>query len=132
MRTLLQDMRYGFRMLLKRPGFTVVAVLALALGIGASTAIFSVVNAVLLRPLPFDKPERLVMIWGSAPQLGFDVLPPTAPESVDWREQSHVFEQVAAFKSWAWNMSGINGPEQVWGARVNASLFPALGVKPVL
>ncbi|HEX8775381.1 MAG TPA: ABC transporter permease [Pyrinomonadaceae bacterium] len=132
MGTFWQDVQYGFRMLLKRPGFTLVALVALALGIGANTAIFSVVNAVLLRPLPFDKPERLVMIWGSAPQLGFDVLPPTASESVDWREQSHVFEQVAAFKSWAWNMSGTNGPEQVWGARVNASLFPALGVKPLL
>jgi predicted permease len=132
MGTFWQDVQYGFRMLLKRPGFTLVAVLALALGIGANTAIFSVVNAVLLRPLPFDKPERLVVLWGSAPQYGFDILPATAAESVEWREQSHAFEQVAAFKSWSWNMSGINGPEQVWGARVNASLFPALGVKPVL
>ena len=132
MGTFWQDVQYGFRMLLKRPGFTLVAVLALALGIGANTAIFSVVNAVLLRPLPFDKPERLVMVWGSAPQLGFDILPATAAESVEWRERSRAFEQVAAFKSWSWNMSGINGPEQVSGARVNASLFPALGVKPVL
>src|SRR5215212_7561670 len=132
MRTLLQDMRYGFRMLLKRPGFTVVAVLALALGIGANTAIFSVVNAVLLRPLPFAEPERLVMVWGSAPQLGYDLLPATAPETVDWREQNQVFEHVAAFKSWAWTMAGTDGPEQLWGARVSASLFPALGVKPLL
>ncbi len=132
MRTFLQDMRYGFRMLLKRPGFTVVAVLALALGIGASTAIFSVVNAVLLRPLAFNEPDRLVMVWGSAPQLGFDILPPTAGESLDWREQNKVFDHVAAFKSWAWTMTGSNGPEQIWGARVNSSLFPALGVKPLL
>ena len=132
MRTLLQDVRYGFRMLMKRPGFTVVAVLALALGIGACTAIFSVVNAVLLRPLAFNEPERLVMVWGSAPKLGFDTLPPTAGESIDWREQNKVFDHVAAFKSWAWTMTGSNGPEQIWGARVNASLFPALGVKPLL
>jgi putative ABC transport system permease protein len=132
MGTLLQDVRYGVRMLMKRPGFTFVAVLALALGIGANTAIFSVVNAVLLRPLPFKEPERLVMVWGSAPQLGFDVLPATAAESLDWREQNKVFDQVAAFKSWAWTMTGTGGPEQIWGARVNANLFPALGVKPIL
>ncbi|HEX8144775.1 MAG TPA: ABC transporter permease [Pyrinomonadaceae bacterium] len=132
MGTLWQDVQYGFRMLMKRPGFTLVALLALALGIGANTAIFSVVNAVLLRPLPFDEPERLVMVWGSAPQLGFDLLPATAAEAVNWREQNQVFEQVAAFRSWAWNMTGSTGPEQVWGARVSASLFPALGVKPLL
>jgi predicted permease len=132
MGTLWQDMRYGARMLMKRPGFTVVAVLALTLGIGACTAIFSVVNAVLLRPLPFNEPERLVMVWGSAPQLGFDILPPTAGESLDWRDQTKVFDHVAAFKSWAWTLTGSNGPEQIWGARVNWSLFPALGVKPLL
>jgi putative ABC transport system permease protein len=132
MGTFWQDVQYGFRMLMKKPGFTLVALVALALGIGANTAIFSVVNAVLLRPLPFDKPERLVMVWGSAPQLGFDVLPATAAESLEWREQNHVFDEVAAFKSWAWNMTGRGGPEQVWGARVSAGLFPALGVKPIL
>jgi putative ABC transport system permease protein len=132
MGTLLQDMRYGVRMLMKRPGFTIIAVLALALGIGANTAIFSVVNAVLLRPLAFGEPERLVMVWGSAPQLGYDLLPATAPETVDWREQSKVFENLAAFKSWAWTMPGTGGPEQLWGARVSASLFPALNVKPIL
>jgi putative ABC transport system permease protein len=132
MGTLRQDVQYGFRMLMKRPGFTAVAVLALALGIGANTAIFSVVNAVLLRPLPYDEPERLVMVWGSAPQLGFDVLPATAAESVEWRERNRVFEHVAAFQSWTWNMTGNNGPEQIQGARTSAALFPALGVKPVL
>ncbi|HYY58645.1 MAG TPA: ABC transporter permease, partial [Pyrinomonadaceae bacterium] len=132
MRTIWQDVRYGVRMLLKRPGFSLVAVLALALGIGANTAIFSVVNAVLLRPLAFAEPERLVMVWGSAPQLGFDLLPATAAESQDWREHNQVFEHVAAFKSWAWNMTGSNGPEQIWGARVSSTLFPALGVKPIM
>jgi putative ABC transport system permease protein len=132
MSTFLQDVRYGFRMLLKRPGFTIVAILALALGIGANTAIFSVVNAVLLRPLAFDEPERLVMVWGSAPQLGFDLLPATPAETSDWRDQNHVFEHVAALQSWAWNMTGTGGPEQIWGARVSSSLFPALGVKPFM
>jgi putative ABC transport system permease protein len=127
-----QDLRYGFRMLMKRPGFTAVAVVALALGIGANTAIFSVVNAVLLRPLPYAEPERLVMVWGSAPQLGFDVLPPTAAESVEWRERSRVFEEVAALRSQTWNMTGAAGPEQIEGARVSESLFTALGVKPLL
>ncbi|HEX8137723.1 MAG TPA: ABC transporter permease [Pyrinomonadaceae bacterium] len=132
MGTLWQDVQYGFRMLLKRPGFTAVAVAALALGIGANTAIFSVVNAVLLRPLPYAEPERLVMVWGSAPQLGFDVLPPTAAESVEWRERNQVFESLAALQSRTWNMTGAAGPEQIQGARVSASLFPALGVKPLL
>ncbi|HEV2914296.1 MAG TPA: ABC transporter permease [Pyrinomonadaceae bacterium] len=132
MTTFWQDVQYGVRMLLKRPGFSVVAVLALALGIGANTAIFSVVNAVLLRPLAFAEPERLVMVWGSAPQLGFDLLPASAAETQDWREQNQVFEHIAAFKSWAWNMTGSGGPEQIWGARVSSSLFPALGVKPIL
>jgi putative ABC transport system permease protein len=132
---LMQDIRYGGRMLLKKPGFTFVAVLALALGIGANTAIFSVINAVLLRPLPFNDPDRLVMVWGSAPQVQaeWDKLPASAAGFEDWREQNHVFEQLAAFKTWAWNLTGSNSePEQVWGARVSADLFPVLGVKPLL
>src|SRR5262245_24689001 len=92
-----QDLRYGLRMLVKTPGFTTIAVLTLALGIGANTAIFSVVNAVLLKPLPYAEPERLVWLWDTQPQL------PTAPTSLpvflDWKEQNRSFEQLAAFLS---------------------------------
>src|ERR1041384_4634986 len=102
--TLVQDVRYGLRVLMKKPGFTVVAVLTMALGIGANTAIFSVANAVLLRPLPFKQPDRLVMLWGDLPQnqLGWDVLPISPANFLDWRKSNKSFEDVAAFKTWAW------------------------------
>ena len=121
-------------MLLKKPGFTVVAVITMALGIGANTAIFSVVNAVLLRPLPFQEPDRLVMLWGDMPQnqLGWDVLPASAANFLDWRKSTQSFEDVAAFKTWAWHVTGGNEPEQIWGARASAALFPMLGTKPLL
>src|SRR6185295_8539682 len=102
MRSLLQDLRYGARMLLKRPGFTVVAVLALALGIGANSAIFSVVNSVLLRPLPYKDPEQLVIAWETNPQLLSDYLKThneASPANIyDWQAQSQVFENLAAFR----------------------------------
>jgi hypothetical protein len=94
MQTLWQDMRYSARILWKKPGFTLIAVLTLALGIGANTAIFSVVNAVLLRPLPYEDPDHLVMIWGAHPQVGREVA--SLP---DWREQSQSFEYMAATTS---------------------------------
>src|SRR5919197_527968 len=99
METLFQDLRYGFRMLLKSPGFTAVAVLTLALGIGANTAIFTLVDAVLLRPLPFHDPDRLVMIWESAPEIGFPQNTVAPANFADWKAQSQVFEDMAAI-SW--------------------------------
>src|SRR5215470_13310347 len=101
MDTIWQDLRYGFRTLLSNPGFTAVAVIALALGIGANSAIFSVVNAVLLRPLPFEHPERLVMLWENNPalQLGYDALPVSAANFIDWRDQSKSFESISALDS---------------------------------
>jgi hypothetical protein len=95
--SLFQDIRYGMRMLLKQPGFTLVAVLTLALGIGANSAIFSVVNAVLLRPLPFAEPERLVWLWDTIPQL--PTAPTSLPEFLDWEGQNQSFEHLAAFQS---------------------------------
>ena len=92
METILQDLRYGLRMLIKRPGFTLVAVIALALGIGANTAIFSVVNAVLLRPLPFKEPARLVNIWETRPQRGVTQNSVSYANFADWRDQNSVFE----------------------------------------
>ena len=90
-----QDLRYGFRTLLKNPGFTIIAVIALALGIGANSAIFSVVNTVLLRPLPYKDPERLMMVWEDATRHGYPRDTPAVANYIDWKNQNHVFEDMA-------------------------------------
>ncbi len=97
METLWQDLRYGVRMLAKSPGFTSVAVLSLALGIGANTAIFSVVNGVLLRPLPYEDPDQLVMVWHELPKEGLPQLWFSEPELIDYRQRQQSFEGMAAF-----------------------------------
>src|SRR5262245_38848616 len=130
--TLIQDLRHGARMLVKNPGFTVVAVLTLALGIGANTAIFSVVNAVLLQPPPYREPDRLVMVWEDAPFVGLFQLSPAPGNYADWRAQNHVFEEMAALESRAFNLTGDGEPRKVTASGVTASLFPLLGVKPVM
>ncbi|MET0623131.1 MAG: ABC transporter permease [Pyrinomonadaceae bacterium] len=131
METLRQDVRFGLRTLRKRPGFTLVAVLTLALGIGANSAIFSVVNAVVLRPLPYAAPERLVALWGNLNQKGFEELELSAPEFVDFRARgAHVFEDAAAYYEGGFNMTGAGEPERVQGVYATASLFNTLGVAP--
>jgi putative ABC transport system permease protein len=132
METLLKDLRYGFRMLAKKPAFTAVAVLALALGIGANTAIFSVVNTVLLKPLPFKDPDRLMMVWEDNTKLGFPKDTPAPANFVDWRDQNQVFEDMAAIASQTFNLTGVGEPEKLEGQRVSASFFPLLGVEPAL
>ena len=127
-----QDLRYGLRMLARNPGFTIVAVIALALGIGANSAIFSVVNTVLLRPLPYKNPERLVMVWEENSKQGFPHDTPAAANYVDWRDQNHVFESIAAMTDGIFNLTGVGDPERIDGQRVSASLFPLLGVEPQL
>ncbi len=125
-----QDIRFGGRMLLKSPGFALVTILALALGIGANSAIFSVVNAVLLRPLPFKTAERLVFLseWSQqVPNMSVSY-----PNYQDWREQSTSFEQLAAFRSAGYTLTGAGEPERLDTREVSASFFPALGVAPVL
>jgi predicted permease len=129
MRILIQDIRYGFRMLLKHPGFTAAAVLTLAIGIGANTAIFSVVQAVILRPLPFPRPEQLVMVWetdksGAPTNMGY-------PTFADWRNQTHSFETMSALADWSPTLSGAGEPQALVGARVTADFFRVLGVKPM-
>lgn len=129
-----KEIRYAARALLKRPGFSLVAILTLALGIGANTAIFSVVNATLLRPLPFKDPEGVVMIWGFLPKLA--QVNPTLPNSsanfVLLKAQSQTFERLAAFRSWSWQSTGGGEPELLRGARVSADFFEAIGAGPVL
>ena len=131
MNTLLADLRYGFRTLLKSPGFTAVAVIALALGIGANTAIFSVVNALLLKPLPYKDAERLVLIWHTYPQLKLDQASVSAPSYVEYRDMTSSFEQVATATTWSVNLTGIGEPERLQGARVSYNLFTTVGVQPI-
>jgi predicted permease len=130
---LLHDLRYGFRMLLKRPGFTAVAVVTLALGIGANTAIFSVVNAVLLRPLPFADPDRLVLFYETNRQMGFSG-PGTVcdPDYPDWKTQSESFGQIAAYQRRPFNLTSVGDPERLQGSVCDAGLFSLLGVRPTL
>src|SRR5688572_12005400 len=124
----IQDLRYAARMQLKNPGFTIVAVIALALGIGANTAIFSVVNSVLLRPLPYKDPERLAMVWEDGSKHGFPRETPAAANFIDWRDQNTVFDGMAAIADVSFNLTGSGDPEQLEGRAVTANLFPLLGV----
>jgi predicted permease len=132
--TFLQDLRYGARMLAKNPGFTAVAVLTLALGIGPNTAIFSVVNAVLLRPLSYKDPDRLVEISEKNSKLGVNWFAVAPANFLDWQQQNHVFESMAIFGLWSEELylAGEGPPEELQGRRVSASYFPLLGVQPIL
>jgi putative ABC transport system permease protein len=129
MNTFLQDLRYGVRMLLRQPGFTVVAVLAIALGIGANTTIFSCVNALLLHPFSFANQDRLMAVWERAPEAGIRRSSVAPGNFADWREHNHVFEQMAAYSTRAFNLTEGDQPERVAGARVTPNFFTALGVK---
>ena len=131
METLKQDLRYGVRMLIKSPGFTVVAVLALILGIGANTAIFSVVNSVLLRPLPYSEPERLAQLWEADTRKGRSEMPASYPNFVDWRDQKNTFEEVVAYSDWTFNLAGTAEPERIRSAIVSPAFFSILGIKPI-
>jgi putative ABC transport system permease protein len=133
MQTLWQDLRYGARMLLKKPGFTLIAVVTLALGIGANTAIFSVVNAVLLSPLPYTEPERLVWIWGNF-RGGTNTASVSQLDFLDYREQNRSFEHLGAFSSENAfvNLTGGGEPERLRASVVTANYFDIFGVKPAL
>ena len=126
MSALIQDLHYALRQLRKSPGFTAVAVITLALGIGANTAIFSVVNAVLLRPLPYKDDGRLVVILNKGRN-------PVAPANfIDWRSQSQSFSQMGAAEYWTPNLTGTDNPEKLWALHVTPDIFPMLGVQPLL
>jgi predicted permease len=128
----LQDLQHASRMFVKSPVFTAIVVLTLALGIGANTAIFSVVNAVLLRPLPYIEPERLVMV--NAVMKGEDEKERfvSYPDFFDWREQNQSFEEMASFRSAGFTLTGVDEPERVEGARVSANFFTLLRIQPIL
>ena len=133
MQTLLQDVRYAFRMIAKSPAFALLAVLAFALGIGANTAIFSVVNAVLLRPLPYPHPERLIRLGERTPTFPFGSV--SYPNYLDWRAAQRSFTDLALYRRDSYNLSsekGATAPERVGGARVSANFLKVLGVAPQL
>lgn len=129
----IQDLRYGFRVLTKNPGFTIVAVLTLALGIGANTAIFSVIKTVLLEPLPYPDPDKLVMLWERSSLRGFEQEKVTGPDFIDWRRQNSVFQGMAFwFGAGEFNLVSGEGTEKVKAVYTSSGLFPVLGVKPLL
>ncbi len=130
MEVLLQDLRYGVKALLKTPLFTTIAIATVALGIGANTAIFSVVNAVLLRPLPYKDPGRLVSLLEESENGEVDGV--SLPNFLDWRDQNQVFEQMAAYRWQAFNLTGIEDPQLLDGWYVSSDFFPVLGVNPIL
>jgi len=135
MQTLWQDVRYGLRMLAKNPGFSAIAILTLALGIGANTAIFSVVNAVLLRPLPFREPDGLVQIWHTPPPASFPGIPTFAVSPanfLDWRNQSRAFEGMSAYGFGRYTLTGTGHPEAVRMVAVTSGFFSILRAQPLL
>jgi hypothetical protein len=129
---LYQDLRYGFRVLARKPGFTAVLVLTLALGIGASTSIFSVVDAVLLRPLPYKDPGRLAVLWTDNVKQNLHEERTSYPNFEDWRRQSRAFEEMAFSSAFTVNLTAGDEPERVVAGRAGASFFSLLGVTPVL
>lgn len=134
MEILLRDLRYAVRMMIKNFGFTILVIITLALGIGANTAIFSVVNAVLLKPLPFKEPERIVLIWMSNPRLklAYKELPAPPADFIDWRDQNTVFDNLSAFSANAFTLMGTSEPERIDGVQASADFFSVLGVQPAL
>ncbi len=132
MQTLLQDLRYGIRVLFKQPGFAIVAILALALGIGLNGAFFSMIDAILLKPINLPDPDRTVAIWESIPSRGVEQNEVAPANFIDWKWQSSSFEEMALYTWWSANLTGVDPPERVRGFRATANLLAALGVKPAL
>ena len=127
----MQSIRLAFRSLFKTPGFTAVAIITVALAIGANTAVFSLVNALLIRPLPFQAPQDLILLFEKFSGQGLDQIPVSAPEYLDWEKQTQSYERIAAFNFADFNLTGGDMPERIQGAIVTPSLFPVLGVAPI-
>jgi len=132
MNKLFQDLRYGMRMMMKQPAFTLVAVVTLALGIGANTAIFSLVNSILLRPLPFREPDRVVRMLQASPKLGLNSWGVSQADFAAYREQNRSFETIALYNSSETNLTGVGEPERLPVTTVTADFFKVLGVNPLL
>ncbi|HEX7331303.1 MAG TPA: ABC transporter permease [Pyrinomonadaceae bacterium] len=132
MERLWQDLQYSFRTLWKKPSFTIVAIVTLALGIGANAAIFSMVNGMLFRSLPYPKADRLVMVWETNQRRKWDMMYPSYPNFADWRDQNTVFEDMAAYVTLGVNFTNGDQPERVYGAAASASLFKMLDAQPIL
>src|SRR5262245_38860319 len=134
--SIMNDLRFAFRQLLKNPGFSAVAVLTLALGIGANTAIFSIINALLLRPLPYPDPDRLVTLWERSPSRGIEQERVSGPNYLDWRAQNTVFAELAASPGWEgseeFNLVLGDTTTKVHASYTSASLFTTLGTSPRL
>jgi putative ABC transport system permease protein len=128
----MQDLRYAIRLMLKSPGFTSVAIIALALGIGANTAIFSVVNSVLLRPLPYRDANRLAVVWETNMAQGWNRMGPSGPNYLDFRDQSKSFEDLALLEPGTGTVTGFGEPKQLPALRVTTNFLAVLGVKPML
>src|SRR5215469_8732780 len=129
-----QNLKFALRQLLKSPGFTAVAVLILALGIGANTAIFSMVHAVLLEPLPFPNADRLVQIWHTPPQSSFPGMTRfavSAANFLDWQKQNTMFERMALYGGGRFELNTGGKPETIVASRVTADFFPVLGIQPI-
>lgn len=132
MGALVQDLRYALRMLVRNRGFTAVAVLTLALGIGPNTAIFSLVNAALLRPLPYKDPDQLVMVWEQLKKLGINRFAAPLANYMDYRAENQVFQDIAAFEYAHFDATTGDQPERIFGMRITANLFPLLGIEAAL
>src|SRR4051812_6029299 len=128
---MIQSIRLAFRTLLKTPGFTAVAIITVALAIGANTAVFSLVNALLIKPLPFKAPENLILLFEKFSGQGLDQIPVSAPEYLDWEKQTQSYERIAAFNFADFNLTGGDMPERIAGAVATPSLFPLLGGAPI-
>src|SRR5579859_1212114 len=134
MTALVRTVKFGIRLLRKSPGFACVAIFIMALGIGANTAIFSVVHAVLLEPLPFPEADRLVQLWHVPPQTSFPGMTRfalSAANFLDWEKQNDVFEQMAIYHGTNFDVTGAGKPESIAAGRVSADFFSVLGVQPI-
>ncbi|MCU1252916.1 MAG: efflux pump, inner rane subunit, partial [Edaphobacter sp.] len=134
MPAIIQNLKFALRLLRKSPGFALVAILIMALGIGANTAIFSVVHAVLLEPLPFRDADRLVQVWHTPPQKSFPGMTRfavSAANFLDWQKQNHVFDQMALYSGTGYDITGAGKPEAIRAGTVSPEFFSALGIQPL-